>query len=212
MSARWFRFYIEALDDPKVQTLDGDTFKAWVNVLTLAAKHDGKLPPMSDIAFALRCDITVAERYIERLSNGGLIDRLNGGANGYHYAPHNWGKRQYKSDTSTDRVKRFRKRSNPVAETAPDTEADTEVPSTKVEGAAPDADTQFWANAKAYLAPHVKGDPGRLIGKWIKDSGKECAARSIGEAQVNRVVDPVSYISRLVHRQGVEFSDGPSIC
>lgn len=198
MSARWFRFYVEALDDPKVQTLDGDTFKAWVNLLTLAARNDGKLPPVADIAFALRCDITVAERYIERLSNGGLIDRLNGGANGYHYAPHNWDKRQYKSDTSTDRVKRFRKRSNPVTETAPDTDTEAEVPSTKVEGAAPDADKQFWDNAKAYLAPYVKGDPGARIGKWCKGRKQDEVGAAITASQLARAVDPPTYIERVL--------------
>lgn len=206
MSARWFRFYIEALDDPKVQNLDGDTFKAWVNMLTLAAKHDGKLPPVEHIAFALRCEITVAERYIERLSNGGLIDRLNGGANGYHYAPHNWSKRQYKSDSSTDRVKRFRKRSNPVTETAPDTEAETEVPSTKVEGAAPDADKQFWDSAKAYLAPFVKGDVGARIGKWCKGRTQAQVAAAITAAQLARAVNPPTYIEATLRRE--EESEG----
>lgn len=75
-------------------------------------------------------------------------------------------------------------------------------------GAAPDADKVFWENAKAYLAPHTK-DPGKLIGRWIKDCGGDKAAvsRAISEAQVNRVVDPVSYISRLIHRQK-EGNDG----
>lgn len=82
------------------------------------------------------------------------------------------------------------------------------IPSSNEDGAAPDADKVFWENAKAYLAPHSK-DPGKLIGKWIKESGgdKRVVARAIGEAQVNRVVDPVSYISRLIHRER-EGGDG----
>lgn len=77
-----------------------------------------------------------------------------------------------------------------------------DITSSKDEGATPDPDALFWDNAKAYLAPHSK-EPGKLIGKWIRDVGgdKTFVARAIGEAQVNRVVDPVSYISRLVHRQ-----------
>lgn len=75
-----------------------------------------------------------------------------------------------------------------------------EEPSTKVEGAAPDTDKIFWDNAKAYLAPH-SSDPGRLIGKWIKETSKAFVARAIGEAQVNRAVEPVSYISKLVIRE-----------
>ena len=77
-----------------------------------------------------------------------------------------------------------------------------DIPSSQDEGAAPDADKVFWDNAKTYLAPHSK-DPGKLIGKWIRDCGgdKAFVARAIGEAQVNRAVDPVAYIARLVHHQ-----------
>ena len=49
----WFRFYAEALNDPKVQRLDGETFKGWVNLLCLAKAHDGTLPDIPDIAFGL---------------------------------------------------------------------------------------------------------------------------------------------------------------
>lgn len=66
MSSRWFRFYDEALDDPKVQRLPGEDFKAWVNMLALASKHGGQLPAIGDMAFALRMD----ERHAVRLSTG----------------------------------------------------------------------------------------------------------------------------------------------
>lgn len=124
--ARWFRFYSEVVNDPKVQKLPCEDFRAWVNLLCLAAENDGRLPSFEDIAFALRMDDNGVRTLVERLLNGGLIDRVNGGANGYHYAPHAWSKRQYKSDTSTDRVKRFRQRSETVTVTPPETEADTE--------------------------------------------------------------------------------------
>lgn len=128
--SRWFRFYAEALDDPKVQKLDGDTFKAWINLLCLTAKNGGVLPPFDDIAFSLRIDANAATTLVERLLNATLIDRLNGGVNGVRYAPHGWHERQYKSDTSTERVKRFRQRSKPVDETPPDTETESETEKT----------------------------------------------------------------------------------
>lgn len=127
---QWFRFYNEALDDPKIQKLDGETFKAWINLLCLCARNDGLPHSVNDIAFALRLDFHGCSTVLSRLADGGLLDRLNGGANGMHYAVHGWDKRQYKSDTSTDRVKRFRERSSnateTVIETAPDTDTDTE--------------------------------------------------------------------------------------
>jgi hypothetical protein len=127
---QWFRFYNEALDDPKIQKLDGETFKAWINLLCLCARNDGLPHSVNDIAFALRLDFHGCSTVLSRLADGGLLDRLNGGANGMHYGVHGWDKRQYKSDTSTDRVKRFRQRSSnateTVIETAPETDTDTD--------------------------------------------------------------------------------------
>jgi hypothetical protein len=130
----WFRFYHEALDDPKVQCLDGDTFKHWVNLLCLCCRNGGLPRNVSQIAFSLRVPETVCLTVLERLSNAGLLDRANGGPDGYHYAVHGWDKRQYKSDSSTERVKRFRKRFSIVSETAdetgPESESETESEST----------------------------------------------------------------------------------
>jgi len=127
---QWFRFYNEALDDPKIQKLDGGTFKAWINLLCLCARNDGLPHSVNDIAFALRLDFHGCSTVLSRLADAGLLDRLNGGAHGMHYGVHGWDKRQYKSDTSTDRVKRFRKRSSnvdeTVIETAPETDTDTD--------------------------------------------------------------------------------------
>lgn len=126
---QWFRFYHEALDDPKVQQLDGNLFKAWVNLLCLCCRNGGLPRSVSDIAFALRIDVDGCLTVLQRLSSGGLIDKVSGGADGMHYAIHGWEKRQFKSDTSTDRVKRFRERyrndSETVNETGPDTDTDT---------------------------------------------------------------------------------------
>ena len=37
---KWFRFYHDAIDDPKVQRLPGDVFKFWVNLLCLASRSN----------------------------------------------------------------------------------------------------------------------------------------------------------------------------
>jgi DNA-binding MarR family transcriptional regulator len=132
---RWFRLYDEMLDDPKAQRLPPQDFKIWINLLCLASRNDGKLPCISDIAFALRIAENDAVTVIERLHIGGLIDKRNGGTDGFRYSPHGWEKRQYKSDNSADRVKKHREKRNGdcnvscnVTETPPetDTEADTE--------------------------------------------------------------------------------------
>lgn len=104
--------YEEVLDDPKAQRLEPSLFKAWVNLLCLASRNDGRLPSVSDIAFALRMSEDEALKILTALVDVELIDKNKG-----CFAPHNWNGRQYKSDVSTDRVKRFRKRRSTVTET-----------------------------------------------------------------------------------------------
>ena len=134
MTLPWFRFFHEALDDPKVQKLDPATFKHWVNLLCLACRHEGRLPSNPDIAFNLRIDEIALESLLDRLLIATLIEVRKGGANGSYIAMHGWDERQYKSDSSTERVKRFRKRyrnvTETVSETGPDTDtdSDTEIP------------------------------------------------------------------------------------
>jgi hypothetical protein len=145
---RWFRFYDDVLNDPKVQRLDPQTFKNWVNVLCLASKNGGVLPPPADIGFLLRMSTQDAEEMIGELRWADLLDKTDAGL-----VPHNWDARQYRSDNSTERVKRFRnskrnvsetfhetkvkrretvgvKQNETVTETGPDTDTDTDTDST----------------------------------------------------------------------------------
>jgi hypothetical protein len=117
---RWFRLYDDVLNDPKVQKLSGETFKLWINVLCIASKHGGVLPSLDDLAFQLRLPTLVCKTEIDTLKAAGLIDGDK------KLKPHGWEKRQYKSDTSTERVKRFRERSSNVAETVNETVPDTD--------------------------------------------------------------------------------------
>lgn len=121
----WFRFYTEALDDPKVQRLAPHLFKAWVNLLCLAGQNNGQLPSIDDIAFRLRLSAQDAEQQISDLILAGLIDITETGR-----APHNWSRRQFLSDRSTDRVKKHREKKAEtacnVSETATETPPDTD--------------------------------------------------------------------------------------
>ena len=126
--SRWFRFYDDVVNDPKVQKLPGELFKDWVNILCLASHSDGQIS-VDDIAFLLRKSAKESREIIEKLITCGLLDRVDTTM----VEPHNWAARQYKSDVSTSRVKRFRKRVQAVSETADETapeqsrtEADTE--------------------------------------------------------------------------------------
>ena len=105
MSGPWFRYYAEALEDPKVQRLPDAMFKTWVNFLCLATRNEGILPPLEDIAFALRLSERDTQKRLDALISSGLIDK-----DGETLIPHNWNGRQFKSDDSKERVKRYRDR------------------------------------------------------------------------------------------------------
>ncbi len=101
--SRWFRFYDCALDDPKVQRLPPDLFKAWVNLLCVAARHDGLLPAVADLSFMLRTDVKVMARTLRALLDAKLLDETDAGL-----TPHNWNGRQFKSDDVAARVRKHR--------------------------------------------------------------------------------------------------------
>lgn len=120
----WFRFYTSVLDDPKVQRLPGDVFKVWANLLCLASKVNhatGELPPVPDIAFALRLSVPETTNYLEGLAGEELLDRTRGGG----YAIHNWANRQKPSDSSTVRVQKHRRKRPPVTGNSTETVART---------------------------------------------------------------------------------------
>lgn len=131
---RWFRMYDEMLDEPKVQLLSPELFKAWINILALASRHRGKLPPLSAMAFSLRMSPTEMQSKLDELVLAGLIDVMPDKS----LEPHNWSSRQWASDDSKERVREHRSRKKQstdvtagngdvtVTVTPPDTDTDTE--------------------------------------------------------------------------------------
>jgi hypothetical protein len=107
--SRWFRFYSGVVDDPKAQMLSPEMFKHWVNVLCIAAQHNGELPAIGVTAFTLRLAESKAAGILSKLHAAGLLDKTD-----KSFKPHNWDSRQYKHDasdpTNADRQKRYRDR------------------------------------------------------------------------------------------------------
>lgn len=188
----WYRAFSETLNDPKVQTLPLDAFKAWHNCLYLASSISsatGNIGTIEQIAFAFRETVSSVSSAFHPLLERGLLVTEN---ETFHIV--SWRKRQYKSDTSTERVKRFRKRSRNVTETAPDTDTDTDIPLAKASDAGASSDKEFWDNAKAYLGKSKAS----MIGKWCRDHGQAETAKAITASQIDRAVDPVPYIERVL--------------
>lgn len=101
---RWFRFYAESVNDPKIQRLPAHQFKTWINLLCLASSNGGKLPRRDDIAFQLRMSDHDAQVQLDDLIGIGLLDILPDGG----IEPHNWKGRQYVADSSAGRVQKYR--------------------------------------------------------------------------------------------------------
>ena len=116
MSGRWFRMYENVINDPKVMKLPEATRWHWVALLCSASMNKGAIPSTADLAFLLRKTESQAAAILAELTVAGLLDRVDGG-----FAPHNWGGRQFKSDGSTERVKRFRNKQGNVSVTADET-------------------------------------------------------------------------------------------
>jgi hypothetical protein len=195
MSSRWFRFYADAMRNPKVARLSDFEFRLWVELLCVAADNDGKIPCADDLKGMLKRRLDHLLRGLNGLITHGLIDAL-----GDHYEPHNWSKFQYKSDTSTARVTLHRQKRN-VSVTAPEAETETDKPLSKDNG---DSDKKFWDNAVAYI-----GNRGK-VGKLLKGRKQADVARAITEAQLAKAVDPYPYVERILRRQAVDAVEMPT--
>lgn len=102
--ARWFRFYDEALDDPKVQRLSDALYRRWTDFLCVASRNSGHITgDVESLAFIIRQTPVKVRAALDALDNAGLLDRDGDG-----YTPHGWRNRQYDSDSSAERMRRHR--------------------------------------------------------------------------------------------------------
>jgi hypothetical protein len=112
MANQWFRFYSEFADDPKVQMMPENMQRRLVMLFCARCKFE-KLRE-NEIPFLLRLSSQETAITKSLFLEKGFID------DGWNVL--NWKKRQYISDSSTERVKRFRdsaKRFSNVSETFP---------------------------------------------------------------------------------------------
>lgn len=109
----WFRFYNEVRVDRKLDTLTGEQYRTWVNLMCYAAEQEtrGTIPPMNTEKLAIECakgDEELLTSTLNRLiSPLEIIERLEDDS--LHFI--NWEKRQPNSDSSTERSRKSRQRS-----------------------------------------------------------------------------------------------------
>lgn len=153
MANPWFRLYSEAVDDFKLRLLAFED--RWHFVALLCCKCQGLLDQDNDqmvrraVAVKLGLDLRELDEVARRLAEVDLIDRET-------LQPLAWGERQFQSDSSTERVQKWRerqkkqrgngvKRSSNVAVTAQETDTDTDKDkNTRSSAAAPDRFADFW--------------------------------------------------------------------
>lgn len=110
---KWYRLYSESLDDPKVQLLPAETFKGWINLLSIVneteptrGKNSGYLPKrLEDTAYKLHMSVQDTDQLITDLVDAGLFEGQPG-----RYRAHKWPKRQPVSDDISARVSKSRSR------------------------------------------------------------------------------------------------------
>lgn len=92
----------------------------------------------------------------------------------------------------------------------PKEEIREDIPLSKDKGASPqNSDKQFWDNSKSYLSSNGVNNPGGIIGKWVRDHGREATAQAITAAQTERAVDPVPYVQRCLAKKREVAVVGP---
>jgi hypothetical protein len=181
--SRWFRFYDDAVNDPKVQRLAPELFKAWINILCIVSKAGGTVPPISEVAFALRVKVGKVQIYITELVTAGLLDKNETG-----FAPHNWNARQFKSDVSNERVKQHRERKCNVTPTVTVTPPETEqIQNTETEQSRekrarratrlpnewiPDENNHAFAVGKGLSVKQIENEALKFLNYWTSKSGQ----------------------------------------
>jgi DNA-binding MarR family transcriptional regulator len=214
ITMKWFRFYQEVLNDPKVQSLDCELFKFWVNILCVTSHCDGMLPSHDEIAFYLRVTRDYVDRHMKQLKDRGLIDT------GKETKPHNWDKRQYKSDTSAERTKKYRERkkqqcdvtqnvTNKVTVTPPesDTDTDTDIKDDD-DRACVDNYRKLLADRGFYLNHLTNGKTLEMFQAWIKDgvtTEEAQQAMDRADAQLGARPNAPSYYRNIPYQIRDEF-------
>lgn len=92
MASRWFRFYSEALNDPKILRLTDRQYRVWSQLLCIACENNGQIV-IADLPILLRMKDDTIAKIILSLITQGLFERIDG-----VLAPHNWQARQFASD------------------------------------------------------------------------------------------------------------------
>ena len=142
---KWFRLYDELIDDPKIMEMTNSTFRVFIYLLCLANKgHTRGIVRLYNKDKDLRKTLKRRLRMHHKSVYTALVELEEMNiitCNGDEIQINKWGKRQFKSDDVTARVKRFRNVTETPPETDTDTETETDNVSSPSSAYAPDGDS-----------------------------------------------------------------------
>lgn len=204
----WFRMWAEAVDDGKLRLLAFED--RWHFVALLCLKCQGILDEKDvdlrwrKIGVKLGLDSVELETVMKRLETVGLVS-CNAEKN---FQPVAWNKRQFVSDSSTKRVRAFRKRQGNVSETGSETESDTEKNKTPAAPAPADSELDpeaylIWMAGIDLIGQNKRG----LMGKLVKQHGAALVANKLAElmAMPEKPRDPAAYLVGSLRKQERRF-------
>ena len=112
MPKPWLKMWSSSLDSEKIQSLSGDQFKAWMNLLWIALRHDhdGDLPPLPSVAFQARVSVQDATEMLRIQVELGLIEK-----NRNSYRIHDWKHWQGNGKSDAERKAESRDRSRDMS-------------------------------------------------------------------------------------------------
>ena len=114
VSMPWFRLYSETVSDPKIQTLDLSSKWMWITCLCIASasKERGALRfgdvtvTFQDLSQIAGVTSQEGERAVKNLLERGMLNQGDDGV----LRVTNWDKRQYPSDSSAERTRKYREK------------------------------------------------------------------------------------------------------
>lgn len=103
---KWFRFYHEFVDDPKIAMMSDSDQLLWVKALCLASDSAVRGVIMltdEEICWKLRITVESWKHAVDKFRAKGMVEHCEDG-----YRISNWDKRQFASDSSAERVAKHR--------------------------------------------------------------------------------------------------------
>jgi len=174
---KWFRFWTDSINDVKLLQLSDYEYRIWTYLLAYASEIDSTSGQLQTtfklLSLHFHQRFNLFSRAIETFQKVGLIVIDESG----FITITNWNKRQFKSDYSYGRVKKFRqvtlKRN--VSETAPDTDTDTDIEKKRKTPPRKKLTDEEWIKSLKSNPAYANLDILRIKGKceaWCSNKGK----------------------------------------